>query len=156
VTRVEPIVCILNHGPLNFKTRFRLDSTSGQLRRHLINGRLRTLLWQDCFHHRCRCWYWAGQCRLFAAAGADRIAIADHIEATTTRTRALKAAIDAAKPAPDIIVLSIDVRDVQSIEAGIRVVSAGWGHVDILINNQGNLPEPEVQSQSLAAKDIES
>jgi NAD(P)-dependent dehydrogenase (short-subunit alcohol dehydrogenase family) len=93
---------------------------------------------------------------LFAAAGAVRIAIADHIEATTTRTRALKAAVDATKPAPDVIVLRIDVRDVQSIEAGLREVSARWGYVDILINNPGNLPEPEVQSQSLAAKDIES
>lgn len=34
-------------------------------------------------------------------------------------------------------------------------MTAHWGHIDILINNPGNLPEAEIQSPSLAAKDIE-
>ena len=92
---------------------------------------------------------------LFATAGADRIALADYIDATITRTSALKAAVDAGKPVPEITILSIDVRNVQSIEAGLREMTAHWGHIDILINNPGNLPEAEIQSPSLAAKDIE-
>ncbi|KAH9204374.1 hypothetical protein DL95DRAFT_418298 [Leptodontidium sp. 2 PMI_412] len=92
---------------------------------------------------------------LFATAGADRIALADFIDATITRTSALKAAVDAGKPVPEIVILSIDVRNVQSIEAGLREMTAHWGQIDILINNPGNLPEAEMQSPSLAAKDIE-
>ncbi|KAH6716235.1 NAD-P-binding protein [Leptodontidium sp. MPI-SDFR-AT-0119] len=89
---------------------------------------------------------------LFATAGADRITLADYIDATITRISALKAA---GKPVPEIIILSIDVRNVQSIEAGLGEMTAHWGHIDILINNPGNLPEAEIQSPSLAAKDIE-
>ncbi|KAL2067495.1 hypothetical protein VTL71DRAFT_1920 [Oculimacula yallundae] len=92
----------------------------------------------------------------FAAAGAIRIAIADHIEATTTRTRALQAAVDAAQPPPDVMVLKIDFRDAQSIEAGLGQVRARWGHVDILINNPGNPSEPRARSQSLTIADTES
>lgn len=75
----------------------------------------------------------------FAAAGADRIAIVDRLDASTTLARSLQAAVDAGRPAPEIIVLEIDVCDAAGVEAGVKEVSSRWGHVDILINNTGDL-----------------
>ena len=90
----------------------------------------------------------------FAATGADRIAIVDRVDASATRARALRAAVDAGRPAPEMLVLEVDVCDVASVEAGVKEVSSRWGHVDVLINNAGDLSlfEP----QPLGASDIDA
>lgn len=92
----------------------------------------------------------------FAAAGVDRIAIVDHVDASATRARALQAAVDAGRPAPEMLVLEIDVCDVASVEAGVKEVSSRWGHVDVLITNTDDLSPFEPQPQPLGASDMEA
>ena len=90
----------------------------------------------------------------FAAAGADRIAIMDRVDASATHARALQAAADAGRPIPEVLVLEVDVCDVASVEAGVKEVSSRWGHVDVLINNAGDLSPFE--PQPLGASDMDA
>ena len=90
----------------------------------------------------------------FAAAGAHRIAIVDHVDASATRARALQAAVDVSRPAPEMLVLESDVCDVASVEAGVQEVSSRWGHVDVLINNTVDLSQ--LESQPLGASDMDA
>lgn len=92
----------------------------------------------------------------FAAAGADRIAMMDRVDASATRARALQAAVDAGRPAPEMLVLIMDVCDGASVEAGVKEVSSRWGHVDLLINNAGDLSPLEPQPQPLGASDMDA
>ena len=90
----------------------------------------------------------------FAAAGADRIAIVDRVDASATRARALQAAVNAGRPAPEMLVLKSDVCDVASVEAGVQEVNSRWGHVDVLINDTGDLSPFE--PQPLGASDMDA
>ncbi|RYO86221.1 hypothetical protein DL766_009594 [Monosporascus sp. MC13-8B] len=92
----------------------------------------------------------------FAAAGADRIAVVDRVNASATRTRALQAAADAGRPAPEILVLEFNVCDGTSVEAGVNEVGSRWGHVDIFINNWGDLSPFEPQPQPLRASNMDT
>ena len=90
----------------------------------------------------------------FAAAGAHRVAIVDHVDASATRARALQAAVDVSRPAPEMLVLESDFCDGASVEAGVQEVSSRWGHVDVLVNNAVDLSQ--LESQPLEASDMDA
>jgi hypothetical protein len=98
---------------------------SGQLRQHFLNDRPRVLLWQDCFHHRCRRWYWTGQCYPVCQCGSGS-------NCPCGLYRCYHHAHQRSKG-----------------RCRCRKASSRDHH------NPGNLPEAEIQSPSLAAKDIE-
>ena len=55
-----------------------------------------------------------------------------------------------------MLVLEIDVCDIASVEAGVKEVSSRWGHVDVLINNAGDLSLFEPQPPPLGASDMDA
>lgn len=77
----------------------------------------------------------------YAQAGAQRIALCARTLATETASAVRKAAKDAGRLEPNVLVLEMDVCDKSSVEASAKRVEAEWGRLDILVNNAGHMAE---------------
>ncbi|OTA68697.1 oxidoreductase-like protein [Hypoxylon sp. EC38] len=75
----------------------------------------------------------------YARAGASHIAITSRSDASNVVVEIEKAAVDAGREKPAVLLLRMDVTDSASVKAAAHVLEANWGRLDILIGNAGFL-----------------
>ncbi|KAK5685583.1 hypothetical protein LTR17_027092 [Elasticomyces elasticus] len=75
----------------------------------------------------------------FARAGASQIAIGARSSLTSIAASMKKAAVEAGRSEPQVLMLELDVTSQSSIEAAASQVSSAFGKLDVLIHNSGVL-----------------
>lgn len=79
----------------------------------------------------------------FAQAGAAGIALGARSDFASVETEMLAAAEKAGKKAPKILKIKLDVMDYESVQNAAKEIEAGFGKLDVLINNAGYLSKFE-------------
>ncbi|KAI0882377.1 NAD(P)-binding protein [Annulohypoxylon maeteangense] len=79
----------------------------------------------------------------YARAGASHIAITSRSDAADVATSVEKAAIDAGRERPVVMLLRMDVSDPESVKDAAHALEANWGRLDVLIGNAGFLAKYE-------------
>jgi NAD(P)-dependent dehydrogenase (short-subunit alcohol dehydrogenase family) len=84
-----------------------------------------------------------GASRGIGAATARRLAQSGaHVVLTSRRTEDLEAEVDRLnQEGGSASVLQLDVTDTDSVRRAVDAVAAAYGHLDVLVNNAGVLPE---------------
>ncbi|KAI2463498.1 NAD(P)-binding protein [Annulohypoxylon bovei var. microspora] len=75
----------------------------------------------------------------YAKAGASHIAITSRSDAPDVVAEIEKAAIDAGRERPVVVLLRMDVSDPTSVKDAAHVLEVNWGRLDVLIGNAGFL-----------------
>ncbi|KAI0393499.1 NAD(P)-binding protein [Xylariaceae sp. FL0594] len=78
-------------------------------------------------------------CISFALAGASMIAIGGRSSLTETAQAMKKAAVEAGRPEPRVLELSVDVTDRGSVNAAAARIRKEFGRIDVVVNNAGLL-----------------
>ncbi|KAI1371861.1 NAD(P)-binding protein [Hypoxylon crocopeplum] len=79
----------------------------------------------------------------YARAGASHIAITSRIEAPEVVEEIKKAASNAGRGKPVVVLLRMDVTDSATVKSGAQALEEKWGRLDILIGNAGFLARYE-------------
>jgi NAD(P)-dependent dehydrogenase (short-subunit alcohol dehydrogenase family) len=84
----------------------------------------------------------------YAKAGASQIAIAARSDLTSLATEIASAAKSAGKPAPQVLSIKLDVRNLESVKSAAAETEEAFGRLDILINNAGYLETARLVADS--------
>ncbi|KAL7620571.1 hypothetical protein AAE478_009566 [Parahypoxylon ruwenzoriense] len=79
----------------------------------------------------------------YARAGASHIAITSRSDAPEVVEEIEKAATNAGREKPSVMLLRMDVLDPPSVKEAARILEVNWGRLDILIGNAGFLAKYE-------------
>ncbi|KAK5170543.1 uncharacterized protein LTR77_005131 [Saxophila tyrrhenica] len=75
----------------------------------------------------------------FAKAGASGIALLDMLDVAATTKAIPEAALEAGRPSPEVIQLTIDITSIDQVQQAAETIKSTWTTLDILINNAGYL-----------------
>ncbi|KAF2437191.1 putative oxidoreductase [Tothia fuscella] len=75
----------------------------------------------------------------FAKAGASKIAIAARTPLESVEKQVLSAAKDAGRDVPEVVCLTVDVSNKESVASAAQQLKGSWKSLDVLINNAGYL-----------------
>ena len=75
----------------------------------------------------------------FANAGASKTAVGDRSDMSQLAKYVEAAAVSAARSAPKMLLLKLDVTNEQSVEKAAAEVEKLFGKLDVLVNNAGIL-----------------
>lgn len=73
----------------------------------------------------------------FAKAGAEFIGIGARSDLSAVEKKILEAATTAGHKTPNVLKLSLDIADQNSVDMAAKEIERGFGKLDILINNAG-------------------
>lgn len=75
----------------------------------------------------------------YARAGASHIALAARSNLQAVQTAVLQAAREAKCPAPQVLLLELNIASLASVNAALATIRSSFGRLDILVNNAGFL-----------------